>query len=294
MMQLLAALLALLPTPLVPSGAPDHRSGDDKQTLQLEFGVYQSDKATVMYRKLSPVLEWLQDDLEPRIKRSVDIHLTIFKTYDEGIESLVLGKTDFVRFGPASYISAKKRNAGVELVAMELENGAKRFQGVIAVRQGSPLQALADLKGKKFAFGDPNSTIGRYLAQAELVKANVYAGDLGSFAYLGRHDTVARAVELGDYDAGSIASGTFEESRAAGKLRALCTFENVTKPWLARSGLDPALVAALHDSLLSLKDAAVLKELKVSGFATATDAEYALVRDGMKQADEFEHGSPKH
>jgi phosphonate transport system substrate-binding protein len=246
-----------------------------------------------MYRKLSPVLEWLQNDLEPRLKRSVDIHLTIFKTYDEGIDSLVQGKVDFVRFGPASYISAKKRNEGLELVAMELENGAKRFQGVIAVRQESPLQSLADLKGKRFAFGDKNSTIGRYLAQAELVKVNLHASDFASTEYLGRHDTVARAVELGDYDAGSLAMGTFEESHRAGKLRALCTFENVTKPWVAKAGLDHAVVSALCDSLLSLKDADVLKELKVSGFAKATDADYAFVREGMKHADEFEREGQK-
>lgn len=283
---LCAALLALLPAS-VPA---DHKS-DDKSVLQLEFGVYQSDKATVMYRKLSPVLEWLQNDLEARVKRPVDIRLTIFKTYDEGIESLVQGKIDFTRFGPSSYISAKKRNADIDLIAMELENGERRFQGVIAVKQDSPLHALADLKGKRFAFGDQNSTIGRYLAQAELVKANLHASDLASFAYLGRHDTVARAVEIGDYDAGSMAFSTFEDLRSAGKLRALCTFDNVTKPWIARAGLDPALTGALRESLLSLKDAGVLKELKISGFATATDGDYAFVRDGMKRADEFEHGN---
>jgi hypothetical protein len=36
---------------------------------------------------------------------------------------------------------------------------------VIAVQKDSPLKTLAELKGKKFAFGDQNSTIGRYLAQ---------------------------------------------------------------------------------------------------------------------------------
>jgi phosphonate transport system substrate-binding protein len=286
---LFALLLAVLPS----SPAGDRKTGDDKPVLPLEFGVSQSDKATVMYRKLSPVLEWIQNDLEPRLGRSVDIHLTIFKTYDEGIDMLVQGKVDFVRFGAASYISADRRNEGIDLIAMELENGAKRFQGVIAVKQDSPLKTLAELKGKRFAFGDQNSTIGRYLAQAELVKAGVHAADLANFAYLGRHDMVARAVELGDYDAGSMAAGTFEDSRAAGKLRALATFDNVTKPWLARAGLDPAVTAGLRASLLTLKDAAVLKELKVSGFAPASDEDYALVREGMKHADGFESG-PQH
>src|SRR5262245_32047526 len=115
-------LLSLIPADAAPSLAPAQKSGGDKPQLQLEFGVYQSDKATVMYRKLSPVLEWLQNDLEPRLGRSVDIHLTIFKSYEEGINNLVNGRIDFVRFGPASYINAKKKSEGVQLIAMELEN----------------------------------------------------------------------------------------------------------------------------------------------------------------------------
>jgi len=285
---LCAALLAFLPQHPVPTGH------DDKTPLVLEFGVYQSDKATVMYKKLTPVLEWLQADLEPRVGRPVDVHLTIFKSYEDGMEALVQRKVDFTRFGPASYVLAKKRSPGINLVAMELEGGDKRFQGIIAVPQASTIQSLQELKGKKFAFGDQNSTIGRYLVQAELVKAGIHARDLASFKYLGRHDTVARAVELGDYDAGSIAVNTFEEARGAGKLRALATFDNVTKPWLAREGLDVATIAALHDSLLSLKDPAVLKELKITGFAEASDDEYALVREGMKRADEFESGNAQH
>ncbi|MBK7644575.1 MAG: PhnD/SsuA/transferrin family substrate-binding protein [Planctomycetes bacterium] len=278
--------------PTAASGTQKPR--DDKPALQLDFGVYQSDKATVMYRKLNPVLEALASELDARLDASVDLRLTIFKSYDEGIESLVAGKIDFTRFGPASYITAKQRNDDIQLLAMELEHGERRFLGVIAVLNSSPLQSLTDLKGKRFAFGDPNSTIGRYLAQAELAQAGIRAKDLESYAFLSRHDTVARAVELGDYDAGSMAVNTFEDSRKAGKLRALKTFENVTKPWIARARLAPEVVAALHDSLLALKDPEVLKELKISGFGETSDAEYAFVREGMKRADDFNLGSTKH
>jgi phosphonate transport system substrate-binding protein len=62
-----------------------------------------------MYKKLTPVLEYLQDDLEKRLARPVDIHLSIFKTYEEGIDAFAKGEIDFVRFGPAPYITAKGR-----------------------------------------------------------------------------------------------------------------------------------------------------------------------------------------
>ncbi|MBI5361759.1 MAG: phosphate/phosphite/phosphonate ABC transporter substrate-binding protein [Planctomycetes bacterium] len=285
----LLALALLLPvTHRAPTPSKPATEDPQKTTLSLNFGVYQSDKATVMYKKLTPVLEYLQEDLERRIGRPVDLHLSIFKSYDEGIDALVKGQIDFVRFGPASYINAKGREPRLDLIAMEQENGEKRFRGVVIVRSDSPIQKLSDLKGKRFAFGDPNSTIGRYLIQAELVKAGIHASDLAGSKFLERHDKVAAAVEIGDFDAGAVATSTYEQANAKGTLRVIASFDNVTKPWVARAGFDPAVMAALRQSLLAIKDPAVLKELKVSGFVATSDEEYGFVREGMKVADEFE------
>jgi phosphonate transport system substrate-binding protein len=283
-MQIFLTLVATL-APLFGNG---NAQDGEPQTLYLRCGVAQSEKATVMYRKMTPVLEALQDSTEKTLGRPVDIELKIFRTYEEGIEALAAGEIDFVRFGPASYVLTKRRQATVQLLAMEQENGEKRFKGVIAVRKQSSIQTLADLKGKRFAFGDVNSTIGRYLVQAELVKAGLHASDLASFKYLPRHDAVAHAVDIGDFDAGSLRIGAFEKANEKDTLRVLWTFENVTSPWVAKSGLDPALCRALRDGLCSIKDPVALKELKISGFTPTSDDEYQLVRDGMKQADEFE------
>jgi phosphonate transport system substrate-binding protein len=170
---------------------------------------------------------------------------------------------------------------------MEADNGEKRFQGLIIVPKNSPIHSLADLKGKRFAFGDQNSTIGRYLAQAELAKAGLRWNDFAKCQYLGRHDTVASAVLMGDFDAGSVNVKAFESANTKSELRALITFENVTQPWVARAGLDPAVIAALQKSLMSIKDPAIVRELKFSGFLPTSDTEYQFVRDGMKQAEEF-------
>ncbi len=259
---------------------------DGSSALSLKFGLYQTDKATVMYTKFTPVIERIQMDAEKRLGRPVDISLEIFPTYDDGIEALVAGAIDFARFGPASYITAKSRNPGLELLAMEEEDGLKRFNGMIVVAKNSPITTVKDLKGKSFAFGDPNSTIGRYLVQAELAKAGLRSSDLSKFAYLDRHDKVARAVQVGDFDAGSVKESNYQELQDS--LRVVLTFPNVTKPWVARAGLDRDVAAALQQSLFALKDPGALKELKISGFTTTSDAEYQLVRDGMKQAEAFE------
>lgn len=283
----LAALGALA---LAPLAAPLHAQAKDKsaETLSLTFGVYQTDKATVMYRMFTPVLEAIQDDMSRQIGRPVDIQLTIFKSYDDGIRALVEGHVDLVHFGPASYVTAKAKNPDIQLVAMEHEKGEKRFKGVIVVQKDSPIQTIEELRGKRFAFGDKNSTIGRYLVQAELVDHGVYAKDLASFKYLERHDQVAGAVELGDFEAGSVKSSTFKKYADKGTLRKLAEFENVTKPVVARAGFDPAVFSAVQTAFYGLKDESALKELKISGFMPTADAEYDFVREGMKKAAKFE------
>lgn len=283
----LLAAGALAGQQLSRPGAPVVRAGTDKpQALHLSFGVYQSDKATEMYRKFTPIIEAIQEDVEKSLGRPTDIELQIFKTYEDGIEALAKGKVDFVRFGPASYITAKQQNPAIELVAMELEGGKRQFNGCIVVQRDSRITELSDLRGKSFAFGDRNSTIGRYLVQEYLLKSGIHAQDLGHYDYLDRHDRVAAAVLAGDFEAGAVKESNCEDAK--GQLRALVTFPNVTKPWVARAGLESEVIAALRASLFRLKDPAVLKALKVSGFGETSDAEYLPVKQSMQAAEAFE------
>ena len=294
-MRVLTALIglvsiALILSSFVPAQEPDIKvikTGAGKPVpIHLSFGVYQSDKATEMYRKFTPVIEAIQNDIEKRLGRPTDIEMQIFKTYDDGIEALCKGKVDFVRFGPSPYILAKRKNTAIELLAMELEDGKKQFNGCIVVPRDSTIRELTDLKGKSFAFGDKNSTIGRYLVQEHLLEAGIHASDLGRFEYLDRHDKVAAAVLAGDFEAGAVKESNCAES--GGLLRPLVTFANVTKPWVTRAGLDKEIVDALRAGLLDLKDPATLKPLKVSGFTATSDVEYIPVQQSMKAAEAFE------
>jgi phosphonate transport system substrate-binding protein len=171
---------------------------------------------------------------------------------------------------------------------MEHENGEKVSHGIIIVRKDSPMQTIEDLRGKKFAFGDKNSTIGRYLVQAELVSHGIFGSDLKHYDYLDRHDQVASAVEHGDYDAGSVKFTSFKKANERGGLRVLASFDNVTKPVVLRAGMDRAVVKALQESLFAYKDEAFFKEMKISGFTYASDEDFKLVREGMRRASKFE------
>lgn len=262
------------------------------QQVELTFGVYATDLPTVVYRQFLPMLEVVQGELTKSLACPASVELRIFKTYEAALDALVEGTVDFVRFGPSSYLLAKERKPEISLLAMEDNDGEKVFQGVIAVRANSPIKTLADLRGRKFAFGDENSTIGRYLAQLQLVNAGIAASDLAGHAFLGRHDKVFTAVEVGDFDAGAVKENTFDKMNKKGTLRELVRFNNVTKPWVARAGLDPRVAAGLSQVLLGLKDGSKLKDVGITGFRAVQDSDYDSIRAAMQAAEKFAAPTP--
>jgi phosphonate transport system substrate-binding protein len=255
--------------------------------VELKFGIYTSERATEMYRSFAPVIADLKNRATAHYGKPVTIDLQIYKTYEECFDAFLAGHVDFARIGPASYVLARERCPQIQLLALEEDEGKKHVLGVIFVRRDSKIRSVAQLRGRTFAFGDEMSTIGRYLAQAELVKAGVHAKDLKAFRYLGRHDKVVRAVQLGDFDAGSAHIATYEKLND-NQLRILQSFENVGKPWVARAGLDPKLREALSKAVLDLKQPATLAVLKVTGFQKTTDEDFEQVIEGMRDAQQFE------
>ncbi len=217
-----------------------------------------------------------------RLGEEVDVRLQIAKDYDQGIAQLTSGKVDFSRFGPASYIEAKKVNDGLSILAMESKDNEKVFYGIIAVHKDSPIQHVTELHGRSFAFGDEGSTIGRFLSQLHLEQNGIRAVDLSLYEYLGRHDKVGTAVGAGDFDAGALNEATFKKLVDAGEpIRELARFPNVTKPWIARSGLEPRIYEALVASLLDITDMKALKGLKTGGFLEGDDSDYSVIRTAM-------------
>ncbi len=259
-----------------------------EEPLRLNFGVYPSDRAAVMYRKFTPVLEAISATIKNQLKREVDIHLTIFEDYASGIEALANGDVDFVRFGPSSYILAEREKPNITLLAMELRKGLKRFNGLIITKKDSGIHTIKDLHERTFAFGDQNSTIGRYLAQSLMVNEGIHANSLKEFDYVKRHDLVAKAVITGTHDAGALKASTYKKLCNPKEIKIVVAFENVTKPWIARSGLPDNVREAITASLLELEDPKIIGELGCSGFTKATPKDYDLVRKAMKNADAFE------
>ncbi len=254
----------------------------------LRFGVYTSDSATEMVKQFSPVLGAIDSALTARFGRPFKTELVVSSTYEGGVNQLVEGKVDFGRLGPASYVMASDLASDIEILALESKKGKKVFRGVVCVHRDSPITRLEGLKGKQFAFGNERSTIGRYLIQQLLVEAGITASDLAGFEYLGRHDKVGMAVGRERFHAGALKEGTFKKLRKANEpIRALVYFDNVTKPWVARPGLDSEVLKALRTTLLELRSPEALAALKKEGFLSGGDADYDSIRKAILASQEF-------
>lgn len=256
--------------------------------IRLSFGLYASDKPTTMLKKFKPILNDLQQIMSEELDEPVSIRIQVSSSYEKGIQAIANGTVDFARLGPASYVSVNTLDPAVRLVAMESSKGSKRFNGVVCVSALSKIQSVSELKGKRFAFGDEQSTIGRYLSQQHLLQHGITAADLSHYEYLGRHDRVGYAIAAGEFDAGALKESTYKKLlQKKVPLRVIAKFQNVTKPWVARSGLSERIFSALRLALLQYKNPKGLKALGKDGFVVGSHEDYLPIVTSVRNNLEF-------
>jgi serine/threonine protein kinase len=264
-------------------GKDPHRpSPYSGKEVRLRFGIYSFLKPSAMEKKFNPLLESLEKGAAEHLRRPVRIDCIIYRSYTDGHQGLLSGEVHFMRMGPASYVLMKQKSPGISLLVAE-EN---LIECEIFTRADSPVQTLTDIKGKKFAFGDPESTYGTHLAKLVLLRAGIRAGDLGTNSrHFPSHDAVPNAVKFGAYDAGSANIIAIDPS-----FKVVHTFTNVLRmPFVARDGIDPTEAQALRRALLAQDSPFVLTNLvpNLKGFRQVLDQDYDSLRKWMKEAEQF-------
>ncbi|MFK5980017.1 MAG: phosphate/phosphite/phosphonate ABC transporter substrate-binding protein [Rhizobiaceae bacterium] len=245
----------------------------------LVFGTYVFEKPTTTVQKMRPILDALETRLQEQLGKPVKIRLQIARNYHEAIQGLVQGRVDFGRYGQAAYVLAKDENSDLDILAVEGDNKKKTFQSVIVVHNNSQINSLGDLAGKSFAFGSVYSTTGRYFPQSFLTSRGITGRNLSRYSYLRRHDRVGWSVSDGSYDAGAVSKWVYLDLKKRGaKIRPIASFANVTKPWVARSGLSEEMKSAIREALISLRGVKVLDLIKKDCFLPGNDSDYDGVR----------------
>ena len=77
------------------------------------------------------------------------------KTYDEINELIRKGEVDLAFICTGPYASGRERY-GFEALATPIVRGEPYYQSYLIVNRDSPFNKFEDLRGRKFAFTDPN------------------------------------------------------------------------------------------------------------------------------------------
>jgi len=259
-------------------------ANENSDEVTLSIGLQNSSKPSAMVRKYRPIVSELQRKVSRKLGKRVRIRMQIAKSNQKGIEYLANGKVDFALLGAATYVEAKTENPEIQILAIESKNRTKVVNGIIVTGLHSSIRRVSDLRGQSFAFGDLQSTSGRFMAQRFLLKNGIAAKDLSRYEYLGRHDIVGVKVGVGDFAAGAMSEATFRKLLSDGeKIRELARFPIVSKPWVTRAGIDPTIYSALKISLLEMSNANALEPLGINGFVKGTNEDYRVIANAMSQ-----------
>lgn len=107
-------------------------------------------------------------------------------------------------------------------VPFAVKGDAKDWQGynlIVVVKKDSPIQTMADLKGKRVAHTSPSSNSGNLAPRALFPGLGVKPDADYKVLYSGKHDQSILGVRSGDYDAAPVASDVFHRMATRGQIK---------------------------------------------------------------------------
>ncbi|TCP42436.1 phosphonate ABC transporter substrate-binding protein [Rhodovulum marinum] len=148
--------------------------------------------------------------------------------YNGVIQGLLGGTIDMAWLGASGYAKTYLEDPeAVEPVLVKVNvDGGYGYHSIGFARKDSGIASLADMKGKVFGFGDPNSTSGYLIPSIEIpaeTGASMQPGDFfGDVVFTGGHEQTIVAVANGDVDGGvtwADGLGNWEDGYNSGALR---------------------------------------------------------------------------
>lgn len=223
--------------------------------------------------------------LSPRV--GCDVSFVARESYQAILDLLFSGQVDAAWICGYPYVRWQNELA---LFAVPLYQNQPLYQSYLirSVKSSVPLVGWGDLRGKVLAYSDPLSNSGWLVAQAQLARAGVTAGDLKRSFFAHAHRSVAEAVAAQLANAGSIDGYVWETMRQQGMSAALQT-QVIWKsplygfpPLVTRRGAIHLFLRPLQSAILIMADDAVgrelLKALNLTGFTAGTPATFDSIR----------------
>lgn len=286
MQRLAHKLLRIILVLMLSGSSATHASEVSSQPVVLAIHPY------LPFQELQKRYKPLADYLEMALNKKVVVR--IGRDYGEHITYMGKDQVDIAYLGPAAYVRMVEKYGEKPLLARLAVNGEPVFRGYLVTSPDSGINDLQSLRGKRFAFGDPGSTMSHFVPRHMMLEAGIDVDTLEDYQFLGSHKNVALAVLSDAFDAGAVKEEVFDAFKARG-LKAIATSDPFSEHlFVARSDAPEAFVVTVRNALYRLSDTqegrAILRTIKHSATALVPvdDSDYDNLRTVLETLSE--HG----
>lgn len=243
------------------------------------------------------------DDMSDYLSRRTGHPVTFVrrKTYQEIMELLESGNLEFAWI--CGYPFVQDRNPEfISLLTVPIYRGKPFYRSIIIVNRDSTITDVAGLRGRVFAYSDPNSNSGflypRYYLTARSENAENYFRQT-FFTY--NHAETVEAVAASVAHGGAVESYVWEflkktNPEVADRTRVIHQSPLFGfPPIVARRGMSPVLMAKVANALTGMKDTPegrhLLDALQLDGFGQFSPDIFADIK---AMADAMKNGATDH
>jgi len=250
----------------------------------IQFGVIPLQSPAIMLQKFTPLADYLSKEL------GVPVKLLVGKDYQATMDDIAKNTVQMAYLTPTTYPKVAKQHPdmAIQPIVKFKESGSATYRSAIIVRSGSPIAGVADIKGKKFAFGSEQSTSSHLMPRSMLIAAGIDIDkDLKEIKFTGSMGNVVGAVAAGIMDAGGLQESVAEQAEKQGKVKILARSGDIPQfPICVNKQLPPEMVSKIQAALLKL-DGSTPESLKIltaidpklTGSEKAASADYDIIRE---------------
>jgi len=231
----------------------------------------------VMFQKYQPLMTYLTKHTPYKFKLKLSLG------YRDIINFLKTDKVQMALLGGVTYSIARKEFNVIPILKPLGAKNRAYYRCVFITRNiNKDINSLSDLKNRSIAFASKLSTSGNLVPLYYLYSSGVRLEDLKRHANLNYHDSVAREVLRGNFDAGAVIDSVAERFRNRGLKIIKASGPIPGLPIVVRGDAPPELINAVKEALLSLNYSNPEhrhlmenwdEEFKY-GFAEAADSDY--------------------
>ncbi len=164
-----------------------------------------------MKRMYRPLLDYLEE------QTGAHFEMVVFPTYDDFIKEVESGYVDFAASSGAAFLRLRAENAPIRYLVTSLrQQGATQgdfYTGYIVVRKDSGITDFSQLRGKKFAFTEPDSSSGYKMPVAYMARQGLDPKTyFKKYFLVGDHNEVMKAIKNRAVDGGATWQVSYDDN----------------------------------------------------------------------------------